>query len=210
MRKIVLFVIGLMMLFFYSNQAGAKEYDKSKLFSLWVDMGLTIPSNDELERATGGGKTSFNFRFEYCFARSYLSPSLGLQVGKLPLDQQIGLENRVLIDYWNWTDGIIYMKVEMDRGLLTPYVRAGFGLYDLNLKIPIYTGINDPNFNYISKSYLGYDMGFGFELIFKKLPVSLFTELEYSIIPISPAIQLSKDREVKSARILNPKFGFGF
>ncbi|MDH4222595.1 MAG: hypothetical protein OEV55_03540 [candidate division Zixibacteria bacterium] len=108
MRKFVLFIIGLMILFFYSNQAGAKEYDKSKLFSLWVDMGRTVSNDDGLEGGPGG-KASYNLRFEYCFARSYFSPSLGFRLGKLPL--------RGSCD-WNWTDGVIYLKVEMDRGLL--------------------------------------------------------------------------------------------
>ncbi|MDH4222594.1 MAG: hypothetical protein OEV55_03535 [candidate division Zixibacteria bacterium] len=73
------------------------------------------------------------------------------------------------------------------------------------MKIPDYSG-----FPRINKNYPGYNMGFGFELIFEKLPVTLFTELDYNIIPISPSIRLPMFREVPSAKIINPTIGLGF
>jgi hypothetical protein len=195
MRKISPFILSLMVFFFYSNQVMAEEYNKSNLFSLWVDMGRTVSNDDGLDEGPGG-KASYNLRFEHCFTRSYFSPSLGFRLGKLPL--------RGSYD-WNWTDGVIYLKVEIDRGLLTPYVKAGMGLYYLNLKFPAY--IDRPN---VSKGYLGYNMGFGFELIFRKWPLFLFTELDYNIITISPSIRLPMFREVSSAKIINPTIGLGF
>ncbi len=110
MRKISPFILSLMVFFFYSNQVMAEEYNKSKLFSLWVDMGRTVSNDDGLDEGPGR-KASYNLRFEYCFTRSYFSPSLGLRVGKLPLEGSttcsfVDPGGRIClpsIHDWNWT-----------------------------------------------------------------------------------------------------------
>jgi hypothetical protein len=213
-RKIILFISGLLLIFLYSSQVEAKGYDKCKRFSLWLDVGHTVPSNDELKSVTGGGKTSFRGGIEYCLARSYFSPSFGFQLSKLPLDRKGvlyfvdpgGLKNEPYTEDWDWTTGIIYLKVEMDKDILTPFIKAGTGIYHLDLDIPSYTGIKD-----ISKYYIGFNMGFGLALNFRNnSPFSVYAEIEDNIIPISPSINLPEFKKAKSCQIINPKLGVGF
>ncbi len=208
MKKILLVISSTLILFSFQLT------DAKERFGILLDLGHTVAMNDHLKQATAGGKTSFGLGFEYILGtlgrKSHSAFLLGFQVGNLSFKGNSvtfaadpgGMKTLPLTSDWDWTAGIAYLKVLIDRSIVTPFVKMGIGTYHLNL-----VDFTDGGSRKISENYAGVNVGGGLEFSLRHF--ALFAEIEDNFL-FDSGLKPPEALQVGSSVILNPKIGVVF
>jgi len=214
-KKLVVF-IGLMAILLCLSQARAEENDKR--FALSFGFGQTVPTNPALKELAGGSAKSTIVGFGYRFGKtSYSTFNLVVQIMGLPLrgnewifvSDPNGMQRSHYAD-WDWTAAVLYVKMNVGKGSLTPFVEMGGGVYHLSVEYPFPQFFEQNGQWYfqweirnIAETYPGFIAGAGLQLTLGEL--SILGGIEYNVISMKPALQLPLASPVSQANIINYK-----
>jgi opacity protein-like surface antigen len=190
MKKVIW--LGLFVVLLCFNLSQAKPCNKR--FGLSAILLQTVPTNESLRAASGGGKTGYDVGFDICLKKGNIRPSVGIAVFQSPLEGKrlnFDRENSSVaqVTYYTgnwriWTVGA-YTRVLFENDLFSPFLEVGVGLYHLNLDYSVPWETKS-----ISSNSFGYNTGGGLKISAGQFPVSLFGKINYHQILISKPINL--------------------
>lgn len=219
MKKLAVFVELLAVLLCLS-QVKAEDSDKS--FALYFDFGQSHATNHALRYLAAGSDKTMGVGAGYRFKKaSYLTFSLGLEIKSLPLRgneflfaADPGGMQKVHHADWSWTAEVLSLKVNIGRGVLSPFLEVGGGIYHLSIEYPFPRFFEQDNKWYfqweikdVAETYPGFLIGTGLQLKLGEL--FILAGIEYNSILIRPALKLPLSPLVSSANIINYKIGIG-